>query len=170
MVMISRPMRLGQGVKLFAVGPVAAGAEDFDQHAGGLQSGHPGQIDGALGVPGPPQHAAFLRHQRIEVAGPDEIGRLAGRVENLLDRPGPLRRGHARAAAAMIDRHGEGGPQRGRVVLDDRRQVEPLGRLGQDGHAELPAAVGDHEVDDLGRDLLGRADEVALRSPGPRRP
>ena len=34
--------------------------------------------------------------------------------------------------------------------------------LGQDRHAELPAAVGDHEIDDFGRHLLGRADEIAL--------
>ena len=62
----------------------------------------------------------------------------------------------------MIDRHGEGGLQRGRVVLDDRRQIEPLGHFGQDGHAELPPAVGDHEIDDLRRHLFGRADEIAL--------
>ena len=42
------------------------------------------------------------------------------------------------------------------------RQLEPLGDLGQDRHAELAAAVGDHEVDDLGRHLFGGADEIAF--------
>ena len=53
-------------------------------------------------------------------------------------------------------------PKRGRVGLDHRGQLEPLADLGQDRHAELPAAVGDHEVDDFRRDLLGGADEVAF--------
>ena len=62
----------------------------------------------------------------------------------------------------MIDRHGEGRLQRGGVVQNDGRQVEPLGRLGQDGHAELPSPVGNHKIDDLRRNLFGRADEVAF--------
>ena len=63
---------------------------------------------------------------------------------------------------AVIDRHGVVGAQRGGVRLDHRRQLEPLAHVRQDRHAELPAAVGDHEVDRLGRHLLGGADEVAL--------
>jgi hypothetical protein len=40
--------------------------------------------------------------------------------------------------------------------------LEPIGRLRQDGHAELPPPVGDHEIDYFRRDLLGGADEVPL--------
>ena len=94
--------------------------------------------------------------------GPDEVGRLALGIEDFADRFGPLRRGDASAAMAVIHRHGEGGAQGGGIVFDDGRQVQPLGHLGQDGHAELPPPVGDHEIDDFGRDLLGRADEIAL--------
>ena len=81
---------LGQGVKLVARGPIAALAEDFDQCAGRFDAGHPGQIDGALGMPGTPQHAALLGHQRIKMARPHEVGRLGVRVEDLADRPGPF--------------------------------------------------------------------------------
>ncbi len=129
---------------------------------GRLQAGEPGQIDGAFGVSGATQDAALLRHQRIQVTRPGKIGRLAGRVENLADRPGPLRRGHARPAAAMIHRHGKGRLEGGRVVLHDGRQIEPLGHFGQDEHAELPPPVGNHEIDDLGGDLFCRADEIPL--------
>ena len=34
--------------------------------------------------------------------------------------------------------------------------------LGQDRHAKLPAAVGDHEVDRFGGRLFGRTHEVAF--------
>ena len=75
---------------------------------------------------------------------------------------GPLGGRDARARGAVIDRHGEVRAERGRVRFDHRRQLEPLADVGQDRHAELAAAVRDHEVDDLGRDLLGRADEIAF--------
>ena len=75
---------------------------------------------------------------------------------------GPFGGRDAGPRRAVIDRHGVVRAQRGRVRLDHRVQLEPLADLGQDRHAELAAAVRDHEVDRLGRDLLGRADEVAL--------
>ena len=62
----------------------------------------------------------------------------------------------------VVDRHRERRAQERRVGFDHRRQLEPLGHLGQDRHAELPAPVGDHEVDDFGRHLFGGADEIAF--------
>ena len=60
-------------------GPIAVGSEDFAQHAAGRQAGHAGQVDRGLGVSGAAQHAAFLGHQRKQVAGPHEVaGLLAG--------------------------------------------------------------------------------------------
>ena len=160
--MISRWNRSARAYSSSRRGAVAALAEDFDQHAGRLQAGHPRQVDGTFGMARPAQHAAFLGHQRVEMARADEVGRLAVGIEDFADRLGPLRRGDAGAAMAVIDRHGEGGAQRRGIVFDDRRQVQPVGHLGQDGHAKLPPPVGDHEIDDFGRDPLGRADEIAL--------
>ena len=34
--------------------------------------------------------------------------------------------------------------------------------VGEDRHADLSAAVSDHEIHDVGRRLLGSADEVSL--------
>ncbi len=62
----------------------------------------------------------------------------------------------------MIDRDREASSQRGRVRLDHQRNLQPFADLRQHGHAELPAAVGDHEVDDFGRHLFGGADEIAF--------
>ncbi len=153
---------LGQCKELLAIRAVAVLAEDLNQHAGRLQAGHTGEIDGAFGVSGAPQHAPFLRHQWIKVAGPNEIGRFRLRIDDFVDRARPLGSGYAGAATAMIDRHGEGRLQRGGVLLDDLRQMQPVGHLGQDRHAELPSPVGDHKIDDLGRHFLGGADEIPL--------
>ena len=150
-----------QLVKLVGGRALPAVGQDFAEHAGGQQASHAGQIDGRFGVSGAAQHAAFLGHQRKHVAGPKEVVRLALRVDQRQDRGRPLGGGDARADRAMIDRHGEVRPQRGRIVPHHGVKIEPLADLRQDRHAELPAAV-EHEIDDFGRDLLGRTDEVAF--------
>ena len=63
---------------------------------------------------------------------------------------------------AVVDRHGEAGPQGGGVRLDHGVQLEPIAHLGQNRHTKLPTAVGDHEIDDFGSHLLGGADEISL--------
>ena len=160
--MISRSCSAGQREQRVARGAIAVGPRISHSTPAGVQSGHAGQIDRGLGVSGAAQHAALLGHQRKQVPGPHEVGRLAGRVEDRADGRGPLLGRDARPAAVMVDRHGERRAQKRRVVLDHRRQIEPLGDLGQDRHAKLPAAVGDHEVDDFGRHLFGGADEIAF--------
>ena len=87
--MISSPNFLARANSSSAIRAIAVLAENFDQHAGGLQSGHPGQVDGAFGVPGAAQHAPFLGHQRIEMARPNEIRGLGLRIDDLLDRSSP---------------------------------------------------------------------------------
>jgi hypothetical protein len=51
----------------------------------------------------------------------------------------------------------EGGVGRGL-----RDQVEPVAVVAGQGQAQVAAADAGHEVDDLGRDLLGGAHEVAF--------
>ena len=151
----------GDRVQLLASGHADA-VGDLAEHAGGRQAGQPGQVDRGLGMPGAAEHAPFLGHQRKQVAGPDEVAGLGRRVDDRPDRPRPLLGADARPARAVVHRHGVRRLVRGRVVVDHRAQLEPVGHLGQDRHAQLPAAVRDHELDDLGRDLLGRRDEVSL--------
>ena len=50
----------------------------------------------------------------------------------------------------------------GGIVRDLHLELELCGALLGDGGAEDASAVAHHEVDLLGRDLLGRDDEVAF--------
>src|SRR5205823_1774834 len=61
-----------------------------------------------------------------------------------------------------VDRHGEGGFVRLGVVLGHLGEAQSLTPLGQEGQADQPARVRRHEIDHLGRDPLGRADQVSL--------
>ena len=62
----------------------------------------------------------------------------------------------------MIHGHGEIGPQRGRILIHHRGQIEPLTDLGQERHAKLPPPVGNHEIDDFRSHLFCGTDEIAL--------
>ncbi len=64
----------------------------------------------------------------------------------------------------MINRDGEA---RFRETLagDHRPQVELAGDFLSDRHAEMAAAMGRHEVDDLGSNCLGGGEEVPLVFP-----
>jgi hypothetical protein len=65
-------------------------------------------------------------------------------------------------ALGGLDRNGEGGAVRCLVVARHQRQAElTAARFGQ-RQADQAAAVGGHEVDGLGRDVLGGHHEVAL--------
>ena len=46
---------------------------DLADHAGGVQAGEAGQVDGGLGVAGPLEHAPLPVAQGEDVAGADEI-------------------------------------------------------------------------------------------------
>ena len=64
--------------------------DDLAQHAGGVEAGHAGQVDGGLGVAGPLEHAAVGVAQREDVAGPGQVAGAGGRVD---ERPGSWWRG-----------------------------------------------------------------------------
>ena len=95
--------------------------------------------------------------------------RSAGRVAGSI----AVRTVAARSAAEMpvvvrparLDRDRERRPEVGRVLLDHRRQLELVAALLGQREADQAAALARHEVDRLGRDLLGREDEVALVLP-----
>ena len=64
-------------------------ADDLAERAGRAQAGQPGQVDGGLGVAGPPQHAAVAGAQREDVAGPGEVvgdGRRIGEQTRIVVR------------------------------------------------------------------------------------
>jgi len=91
-----------------------------------------------------------------------EIGRYARGIANRKYCARPFGGGDPGARRAMVDRYRIVGTQRRCVVFDHRLQAEPVADVGQNGHAKLAPAVGDHEVDRLGRHFLGGADKISL--------
>ena len=64
-----------------------------------------------------------------------------------------------------LDRNAEGRPIAGGVLLDHQGDVQLVEPLGRHGNAHQPPPVPDHEVDDLGGDLLGGDRQVPLVLP-----
>ena len=136
---------------------------DFADHAGRRQPGDARQVDGRLGLSGAHQHAAVARAQREHVAGPREVGRLGLRIDRRAHRGGAIGRGDAGAGAALgFDRHAERGFEPRRVLLDHQRDLELVEPLAGHRQADQAAAVLGHEVDRLGRHLLGGHRQVAF--------
>ncbi len=65
-------------------------------------------------------------------------------------------------AVARVDGHGERGALRLGVVGDHQGQLERVAAVALERETDHAAGVADHEGHRLGRDLLGRHDEVAL--------
>ena len=83
---------------------VAVLVDDLAQHAGRVQPGHAGQVDGGLGVAGPLEHAALAVAQREDVAGPGEVAGPGRRVDERLDGGGPVGgRDAGGGAVAVVD-------------------------------------------------------------------
>jgi len=160
-----QPVHRGEREQRVAIGPVAGVVEDLAEHAGRGEARHPREVHRRLGVAGPPQHAPLLGHEGEQVARADEVGGSALRIEDRRDRRRPLGGRDTRACRAVVHRHGERGAEGRRVGLDHHRQIEPPGDVRQDRHTDLAAAAADHEIDDLGRRLVGGADEVTLVFP-----
>jgi len=137
--------------------------EDFADHRRRLAAGQLGEVAAGLGVAGAHQHAAVLRHQREDVAGLDDVGRLRALGHRRLHRAGAVvRRDAGGDALGRLDGEREGGAVRRAVVAHHQRQAElAAARLGQ-RQADQAAAVLGHEVDRLGRDVFGGQHEVAL--------
>ena len=85
-------------------------ADHLAQHAGRVEAGQAGQVDGGLGVAGPLEHAALAVAQREDVAGPGQVDGAGGGVDEGGDGGGPVGgRDAGGGAVAGVDRDGEGG-------------------------------------------------------------
>ena len=155
----------GQLFQLRAARHGAVFAEDFADHAGRLESRQPRQVHAGLGLAHALQHAAGPGLEGEHVAGPPQVGRHGLGVDGHLDGGGAVGRadagGHAEALG-RVHAHREGGVLAFGVLLHHLRQVERAAALGCQRQADQPAAVLGHEVDERGRDELGRGDEVSL--------
>ena len=142
-------------------GPVIL--EDLADHRGRLHAGQLGKIATGFGVAGAHQHAAVLGHQREDVAGLDDVGRLGVLGRRRLYRArAVVRRDAGGHSLGRLYREREGGAVRAAVVPDHQRQIQLAAARFGECEADQAAAVLGHEVDGLWRDMLGGDDEVAF--------
>ena len=109
MVIIFRPCSLAVGDEVGHAGHRAVVVHHLADHAGRVQAGEAGEVDGGLGVAGALEHAARLGLQREDVAraGRGRAGAVVG-VDRDLDGVGAVVGGDAGGdALAGLDRDGE---------------------------------------------------------------
>ncbi|KUI53009.1 hypothetical protein VP1G_10552 [Cytospora mali] len=101
---------------------------------------------------------------RQHVSRPPEALGLGGRVRQRPARHGAVARADARRdrGVGRVDGQGVGGGAGVLVAGHHLREVEGLGELGDEGRAYVARGVSDHEGHLLGRDVLGRDDQVGL--------
>ena len=139
---------------------------DLADDAGGGQAGETGEVHGRLGLAGAHQYAPFARAQGKDMAGPREVLGPAIRIESREDGAGAVGGGDAGGdARAGVDGFAESGAEIGGVLGAHERQPEVVAAFRGEGQADKPAAVGGHEIDDLGGDFFGGDGEVALVFP-----
>jgi hypothetical protein len=80
-----------------------------------------------------------------------------------MNRRGPVRRRDSRRNVfPRIDGHGEGRAEGGGVVNRLLREMEFFDSLGSQGETDQSTGMFGHEIDGLGRYVLGGNDEVAF--------
>ena len=136
---------------------------DLTDDGGRMQPGEPHEVHRPLGLSGPDENPSVTGPERHHVTRPHQVVRSGAGLREKTRRPRPLRRRDARAhSVPRVPVHGDGhrgAAERGvRGGLGVQLEAVAVGR--GERHAEIPRGVARHEVDDRGRDLLGRADEV----------
>ena len=97
--------------------------------------------------------------------GAAQIGRDRGGVDGDVNGGGAIAGGDAGGDAEpafRVDADREGGGQLLGVPLGHLGQAELVAALSGQGQADQTPSVQGHEVDRLGRDQLGRADQITL--------
>ena len=107
------------------------------------------------------QYALLVGDQGEDMSGADEVGWEAGEIEHCPDGHYPLGGTDPGLALAMVNWDGETGL--GRVYAGDHRgQIQSLGHLRRDRHAEVTSRVPGHEVDRLGGNFFGGGEEISF--------
>ena len=128
-----------------------------------MQPRHAREVDRRLGVAGTREHTSLAIAQREDVTGSCQVLGPGALLEDGVHGRAPVGGGDpGGGAVAGVDRHGEGGALRLRVLRDHEWDPQLVETVTLDRHADDTAGVADHERHRLGRHLLGRDDEVAL--------
>ena len=139
-------MGIGECRDLGAVLDGAVVVDQLGENADRGQAGQPAEIDRGLGVTGTHEDAAVAGDQREDVAGPDKIRSAGIGIGEAADCIAALFGGDAGGQARPeIDRHREGGAERGVVVGDHRLQTQAVSVGAGQGCADDPGCVADDE-------------------------
>ena len=137
--------------------------QDLADDRGGREPGEAREVAPGFGVAGAHEHAAFLRHQRKDMAGLHEVPRARVRTDRGVYRARAVGgRDAGRHAFRGFDRHGEIGAERRAVVADHQREIKLPAALFGEREADQAASIARHEVDRLGRRELGRDQQIAF--------
>ena len=136
---------------------------DFANDSGGGKAGQTREVNGGFGLAGAHEHTAFAGTERQNMSRPREVRRPRLRVDDHADRARAIGGRHARRNTfSRIHGFAKRRAEARRIPRGDRRQLKVLATFRGQREADQAATVGDHEVDDLRRDLFGGHREIAL--------
>ena len=141
------------------------GVQYLADHARRVEPREARQVHARLGLADALQHAPRPRPQREHVPGTPQVGRHRGGIDRDADGRCAVGRGDAGRhpeAGRRVDRDGEGRLVRLGILLGHLGEPQGLAPLRHQREADEPTPVRRHEVDHLGRDRFGGADQVAL--------
>src|SRR5688500_13819126 len=140
-------------------------AKHLAKNASGRQASESREIDRRFGVTNALQNASIARSHWRNVSRAPQVGWNGGGINRDADRFRPVLRTHTSShAKALISIYadGEGRAKLLGVHLGLLRQLELVGTLSGESEADPAARFSDHEVDQLGRNQLGRTNQVAF--------
>ena len=139
---------------------------DFADDGGGFQSGEHGEVHAAFRLSGAGEHAAGLGTEREHMAGRHQILGADVVGHGGEDGAGAVGRRNAGGhAVAGFDGHREVGAEFGAVTLRHEREIQLVHEAGAERKADEAAGVFRHEIDGLGRHMLGGDGDVTLVFP-----
>src|SRR6185312_11700922 len=139
--------------------------QNLADHAGWIESGEPREIHRGLGVPHALQHSPLARPERLHVSAETQVrGHRGGIHRDVNRRRAVLRTDACRDAETRRRIHTlrVRGAVRIDVVLAHGDESELIAARTGEREAEQPARALGHEVDDLRRDALRRANEISF--------
>jgi Domain of unknown function (DUF4388) len=161
-----KPMTLTEGNEIRHASHAAIFFHDFADHATGMEPCEPSEIHAGLGLSGARQHATGAGPQGEHMAGFDEIIGLARGVDERLDRSGTVEGADARGGSRpRFHGHAKSRFKGAGVVPHHHRNLQTVQQLTFKCGADQASAMGGHEIDGLGRDMLGRHGEIAFVFP-----
>ena len=150
-------------LQLVATGHTSSVARtDLAEYASRPQPGQSRQVNRCLGVTRTAQDSTLLAEEHEEMPGRHKVPWCRSGVEDRVDGAMAFLWTDARTTALMVDGNRERCRRARGVALDHPLEALLASEVGEDRHAQQSGAFAGHEGDHLRRNLLGRADEVAL--------